>query len=85
MGTKARRNASTPTPRPSGARAPRINLTLDPEAEQRLRVHASMTRENPGAIVSRLILEGLKRYRVADMERPSPSPRLAEAVETEAA
>jgi hypothetical protein len=85
MAAKKPKRQSSKTCRRNGADARKKNLTLSAEAAERLDIHAAMTQESQSAIVERLILEGLKRFRVSDWDRDSLAPRLAEAGETEAA
>jgi hypothetical protein len=49
--------------------APKVKSTLllSAEASQRLSVHAAMLGEDRSALVDRLIMEHLRRYRVQDL------------------
>lgn len=42
----------------------RINVHIDAGAYQRLLLHAMMSKESPGAIISRLVDENLRAWRV---------------------
>jgi len=85
MAAKTPRRSAAKTRKSTAVGTRKKCLLLSVEACERLGVHAEMTQESQSAIVSRLIVEGLKRFRVADWDRDSPAPRLAEAGETEAA
>jgi hypothetical protein len=52
--------------------APKVKATLllTAEASQRLSVHAAMMGEDRSALVDRLIMEHLRRFRVQDLARP---------------
>jgi hypothetical protein len=57
----------------------RVNLQVDAEAHERLLIHAIKLKESPGAIVSRLIDEHLREYRV----QKNPSARATQGVSAE--
>lgn len=59
----------------------RVNVHLDALAHQRLGVHALMTRESPGAILSRLVNEHLREWHVrANPRHSSDRPESADLV-----
>ena len=49
-----------------------LTLKISDEAYRRLAVHAAYERVNLSAIVERLLLEHLKRYRVSDLASADP-------------
>jgi hypothetical protein len=57
----------------------RVNLQIDAEAYERLLIHAIKGKEQPGAIVSRLIDEHLRAWRV----QANPSVRATQGVSAE--
>ncbi len=58
MAAPRRRHVATTTKKPTQ----RVNLQIDADAYQRLLLHSIMNKEQPGAIVSRLIEDHLRQW-----------------------
>lgn len=84
--TKPRKRASSRATTRSAAQKTKVTLVLDAEAAKRLAVHAALVGEERSSVVSQLIREHLRRFRVQDLDRASSVESSDQAtVETSAA
>lgn len=87
MATTTRRRKATATT--TTQRTVRLNAALPHETWQRLALHSTMTGETQAAILTRLIEENLRSYRVQfigpkESEQPADSTTVALPVESSA-
>lgn len=64
-----RRPAARATARPAVQKT-KITLVLDDDAAKRLAVYAAMTDQERSHVVSQLIRDHLRRFRVQDLDQP---------------
>lgn len=74
--TRARRRPAAKAASRQPVPKVKATLLLSAEASQRLSVHAAMLGEDRSALVDKLIREHLRRFRVADLDRPDSAPTL---------
>jgi hypothetical protein len=67
--TRPRKRAAARTSARPAVEKTKVTLVLDSDAAKRLAVHAAIVGEERSSLVSQLIREHLRRFRVQDLDR----------------